>query len=77
MTHIIGIFNIVKVFQGQEKKKKKQWKKPSQLDIQTSGNIRRVGKVQKSLETMQCISQVQVLATNVAKKYLCTLLTSP
>lgn len=24
MTHIIGIFNIVKVFQGQEKKKKKE-----------------------------------------------------
>lgn len=52
ITHITGIFNIPKIFQEQEKKKESSGKNQANWTFRAQGKKRRVGKVQKSLETM-------------------------
>lgn len=74
MNHIIGIFNIVKVLQGQGKKKEAVTKtKPTG---HPELREHKEGRQSQSPETMHCTSQVQVLAINVAKNIfaLCLLL---
>lgn len=74
MTHIIGIFNIVTVFQEQEKKKSRG---KTQVNWTSRAQGAQGGWAKcRSHQTMQCTSKVQVLAINVAKNIytLCLLL---
>jgi len=71
MNHTTGIFNTVKgtvfpVLQGQEKKKKEAVAKTKPTKHPELREHKEVGKVQEPLETMHCMSQVPVLAINMA-----------
>lgn len=72
MNHVIYFFNTVKgsifpVFQGQEKRKRKQWQKPNQPTTQSSGNIKGKAKSRNHVETTHCTSQMLCIAVNMAE----------